>query len=134
MTHFQEIGWANDQVHIAAQFQEYQRIMDHWRKVLPAPLLEMDYEDAVEDLEGSARRLIAWCGLEWEPNCLKFHEAKRPVSTASAFQVRQPIYKTSLQRWRHYEQPLASLFARIAILNAGPADHRGHYGRATAEN
>ncbi|MGO8746639.1 MAG: sulfotransferase family protein, partial [Thermoguttaceae bacterium] len=113
MTHFREIRWANDQQHIASRFHEYQRMMEHWRKVLPAPLLEVDYEETVANLEGVARKLVAWCGLAWEPACLEFHQAKRPVRTVSALQVRQPIYRTSAGRWRHYEQALAPLFARL---------------------
>ena len=109
MTHFQEIRWANDQQHIASRFHEYQRMMEHWRKVLPVPLLEVDYEETVADLEGVARRLVAWCGLAWEPTCLEFHQAKRPVRTASAVQVRQPVFRTSVGRWKHYEHALASL-------------------------
>jgi len=85
--------------------------MEHWRKVLPVPLLEVDYEETVADLEGVARRLVAWCGLEWEPGCLDFHQTKRPVSTASAVQVRQPIFRTSVGRWKHYEQSLGSLLS-----------------------
>ena len=113
MTHFQEVRWANDQEHIAARFREHQRMMAHWRQVLPVPLFEVDYEETVADLEGVARRLVAWCGLEWEPACLEFHRAQRPVTTASAVQVRQPIFRTSVGRWRRYEQALASLFARL---------------------
>ena len=113
MTHFREIRWANDQQHIASRFHEYQRIMEHWRKVLPVPLLEVDYEETVADLEGVARKLVAWCGLAWEPACLEFHQAKRPVRTASAVQVRQPVFRTSVGRWKHYEHALASLFARL---------------------
>ena len=113
MTHFQEIRWANDQQHIASRFHQYQRMMEHWRKVLPAPLLEVDYEETVADLEGVARKLVAWCGLAWEPGCLEFHQAKRPVRTASAVQVRQPVFRTSVGRWKHYEHALASLFARL---------------------
>ena len=67
MSHFQEVRWANDQQHMVSRFHEYQRIMEHWRTVLPAPLLEVDYEETVTDLEGVARRLVAWCGLAWEP-------------------------------------------------------------------
>src|SRR5208282_4298226 len=96
MTHFQELRWANDQRHIASRFHEYGRIMDHWRQVLPAPMLEVDYEETVADLESVARKLVAWCGLAWEPTCLKFHQAKRPVRTASAVQVRRPVFKTSV--------------------------------------
>jgi hypothetical protein len=87
--------------------------MEHWRKVLPVPLLEVDYEQTVADLEGVARKLVAWCGLAWEPACLEFHLAKRPVRTASAVQVRRPVFRTSLGRWKHYEPLLASLFARL---------------------
>jgi tetratricopeptide (TPR) repeat protein len=102
MTRFETIRWANDQQHIASRFHEYQRMMEHWRTVLPAPLLEVDYEDTVADLEGVARRLVAWCGLAWEPACLEFQRAKRPVRTASAVQVRRPVFKTSVGRWEHY--------------------------------
>ena len=124
MTHFQEIRWANDPQHIASRFHEYQRIMEHWREVLPVPLLDVDYEETVADLEGVARRLVAWCGLAWEPKCLEFPAAKRPVRTASAVQVRQPVFRTSVQRWKHYEQALASLFARLEemLVQAGRAD------------
>ncbi len=93
MTHFQEIRWANDLDHIRAHFRQYLRVMEHWRKVLPAPLLEIDYERTVDDLEGVARQLVAFCGLPWEPGCLDFHLAKRAVTTASSVQIRQPVYK-----------------------------------------
>jgi hypothetical protein len=84
-------------------------MMEHWRQVLPVPLLEVDYEETVADLEGVARKLVAWCGLAWEPDCLDFHRAKRPVRTASAIQVRQPVFATSVGRWKHYEPYLAEL-------------------------
>jgi tetratricopeptide (TPR) repeat protein len=113
MTHFHDVRWANNQQHIASRFHEYQRMMGHWRKVLPVPMLEVDYEEMVADLEGMARRLVSWCGLEWEPSCLEFHRATRPVRTASVVQVRQPVFNTSVGRWKHYEQALASMFAAI---------------------
>jgi hypothetical protein len=93
-------------------------MMEHWRKVLPAPLLEVDYEETVADLEGVARKLVAWCGLAWEPSCLEFQRTKRPVRTASAVQVRQPVFKTSVGRWKHYQRALAWLFARLEVLAA----------------
>jgi len=96
----------------------------HWRKVLPVPLLEVDYEETVADLEGVARKLVAWCGLEWEPTCLESQRANRPVRTASAVQVRQPIFRTSVGRSKHYEPALASLFARLE-----GADARNDAGR-----
>jgi hypothetical protein len=88
--------------------------MEHWRRVLPVPVLEVDYEETVADLEGVARRLVAWCGLEWEPACLEFHKNKRPVRTASVAQVRQPLYTRSVARWKHYEPLLGGLFAQLA--------------------
>ena len=113
LTPFREVPWSNDQEHIVSRFHAYQRIMEHWRRILPAPLLEVGYEETVADLEDVARRLVAWCRLAWEPKCLEFHRAKRPVSTASAVQVRQPVFKTSAGRWKHYEQALGPLFARL---------------------
>ena len=73
MTNFRHIRWACDVDHIATRFHQYRRLLEHWRRVLPVPLLEVDYEETVADLEGVARRLVAWCGLEWEPACLSFH-------------------------------------------------------------
>ncbi len=116
MTNFRHIRWANDPDHIAARFEQYLRLTDHWKQVLPVPVLEVDYEETVADLEGVARRLVGWCGLDWEPACLAFHEGKRPVRTASVSQVRQPIYKRSVARWKHYEKSLGALFDRL-----GPA-------------
>lgn len=117
MTNFKSIRWACHPEHIATRFQSYLRLMEHWRKVLPLPLLEIDYEDTVRDLEGVARKLVAWCGLEWEPQCLAFHETSRPVRTASVTQVRQPIYTKSVERWRKYETDLSVLFARLGTRN-----------------
>jgi tetratricopeptide (TPR) repeat protein len=111
MTLFHNPHWANDQQHIASRIHEYQRVMEHWRKVLPVPLLEVGYEETVANLEGMARKLVAWCGLPWEPACLEFHQARRPVRTASLVQVRQPVYRTSVGRWKHYERALPSLLA-----------------------
>jgi tetratricopeptide (TPR) repeat protein len=115
MTNFRSIRWANDPEHVAARFRDYQRLTEHWRAVLPVPVLEVAYEDTVADLEGVARRLVAWCGLEWEPACLAFHESKRPVRTASVTQVRQPVYTRSVARWKNYEAVLGPLFARLGM-------------------
>jgi tetratricopeptide (TPR) repeat protein len=114
MTNFRQIRWANDPDHMGARFQEYGRIMEHWRRVLPLRVLEIDYEETVADLEGVARRLVAWCGLVWEPACLRFHEGNRPVRTASVTQVRQPIYQRSVARWKNYERSLESLLAQVS--------------------
>lgn len=86
--------------------------MQHWREVLPVQLLDVDYEETVADVERTGR-LVQWCGLEWEPACLQFHTGTRPVRTASVAQVRQPIYRRSVARWKHYEESLGALFARL---------------------
>jgi tetratricopeptide (TPR) repeat protein len=118
MTNFRQIRWANRQEDLAARFRDYRRLMDHWRRVLPVDVLEVDYEDTVANLEGVARRLVHWCGLDWEPACLAFHEVKRSVRTASVAQVRQPIYTHSAGRWRHYQQALGSLFGQLTALTS----------------
>jgi tetratricopeptide (TPR) repeat protein len=109
MANFRDLRWANDAGHIAARFGDYRRAMDRWREVLPAPILDVSYEETVADLEGVARRLLSWCGLDWEPGCLEFQRTRRAVRTASAVQVRQPLYTTSVGRWRHYERLLPTL-------------------------
>jgi tetratricopeptide (TPR) repeat protein len=116
MTNFRRILWASDPEHIAGCFRDYQRVMNHWRQVLPVPLLEVDYEETVTNLESVTRRLLAWCGLDWEPACLAFHQAKAPVRTASAIDVRQPIFTRSVARWKNYESSLGSLFAQLQLL------------------
>ena len=82
--------------------------------MLNLPILEVDYEQMVGDVEGQSRRLIQFVDLPWDGRCLQFHENKRIVATASQSQVRRPIYQNSLARWRHYEKhlgPLKSAFA-----------------------
>ncbi|HLN28274.1 MAG TPA: tetratricopeptide repeat protein [Gemmataceae bacterium] len=116
MTNFRSIRWASDPDHIVSRCQKYQRIVAHWQRVLPVKVLDVEYEDTVADLEGVARRLVSWCGLDWEPACLAFHEGKRPVRTASVTQVRQPIYSRSVARWKHYEKSLGPLFAKLPAL------------------
>jgi tetratricopeptide (TPR) repeat protein len=111
MSDFRSVRWANDLRHIGSRFKQYYRLMDHWRKVFPAAVFEVDYEDTVSDLEGTARRLLDACGLKWDPVCLEFHKTQRAVQTASLTQVRQPIYRTSVARWRHYKDQLADLFS-----------------------
>lgn len=113
ITNFKQIRWACDQEDIASRIKNHLRIMDHWRKVLPVPMLEVEYEQTVDDLEGVARRMIEFCGLEWDPACLAFHESKRAVRTASLSQVRQPVYKKSVQRWKNYEEALKPLFESV---------------------
>jgi tetratricopeptide (TPR) repeat protein len=97
-------------------YKRYERLMAHWRRVLPKDrILDVRYEDVVADLEGQARRIIAHCGLPWDDRCLAFHETKRPVRTASATQVRQPIYKSAVGRWRVYAEHLGPLLAGLGM-------------------
>lgn len=92
----------------------YAGLMQHWREVLPPDaFLETRYEDMVEDLEGQARRIIDFCGLEWNDACLEFYKTKRAVVTASVVQVRQPIYRGSVERWRRYEPFLGPLIREL---------------------
>ena len=114
MTNFTAVRWASHFDHIATRFAGYRRLMDHWRRVLPATIHEVHYEDAVADLEATARRLLSHCGLGWDPACLDFPRTRRPIRTASLNQVRRPVYRTSVGRWKSYEHQLADLFARVA--------------------
>lgn len=113
MTNFRSIRWSNDTSHIATRFAQHHRIMDHWSKVLPIPIHAVDYAETVSDLQSVARRLIAACGLEWEPSCLEFYRTRRAIRTASVTQVRLPIYRQSVGRWKNYQQELAELFTRL---------------------
>ncbi len=97
-------------------YQRYERLMAHWRRVLPpGRILDVRYEDVVTDVEQQARRIIAYCGLPWTDRCLSFHETDRPVRTASATQVRQPIYASAVGRWRVYEPHLGPLLDALHI-------------------
>ena len=115
--------YAYDLTELGGQYRLYDRLMRHWRAVLPGKVLDVRYEDVVADLEGSARRIVAHCGLEWSDACLDFHETDRPVRTASATQVRRPIYTSSIGRWRRYERHLGPLLRALgpcASLPDGP--------------
>jgi len=101
--------WTNDLRALGHIYREYARLMDHWREVLPIPMLDFDYADVVADIESAARRLIEFVGLEWEESCLQFYRTERLVRTASLEQVRQPIYDRSVGRWRNYERHLGPL-------------------------
>lgn len=101
--------FSHDLTHLGGYYRDYQRLMAHWRSVLDVRVLDVKYEDVVADVEGQARRLLAFVGLPWDERCLRFHETKRNVPTASSAQVRRPLYASSVGRWRHYEKHLAPL-------------------------
>ncbi|HVH84900.1 MAG TPA: sulfotransferase, partial [Steroidobacteraceae bacterium] len=94
----------------------YVRLMEHWQRVLPGKVLRVDYEDVVNDLEGSVRRLLDFLDLPFEPACLEFYRTERTVRTLSADQVRRPISREGLEHWRHYEPWLGPLKRALAPL------------------
>ncbi|HXP32026.1 MAG TPA: sulfotransferase, partial [Stellaceae bacterium] len=114
-THFKEdVKWAHDLETCAKRAVEIDRLADHWRAVLPGPVLDVNYETLVGNLESESRRLIAFLGLDWDPACLEFHKTERKVTTASLFQVRRPIYSSSIGRWRRYEAHLGPMLKILA--------------------
>jgi len=110
------LHYTYDPGELGRYYRHYRDLMDHWRSVLPpGAMLDVSYESVVENLEGEARRLIDYCGLPWDDRCIQFHQTKRSVSTASAVQVRQPLYRSSMQRWRKYEADLGPLLAEFGL-------------------
>ena len=106
--------FASDLGELGRYHRAYRAVMAHWRTVLPADaMLEVRYETLVYDLEGQARRVLAYCGLDWDAACLAFHRTERPVRTASMAQVRQPLYRGSLARWRPPPDLLQPLLAAL---------------------
>ncbi|MDQ8205598.1 sulfotransferase [Pelagicoccus sp. SDUM812003] len=105
------MGFAYDLDWIGEQLADHNLLMFHWQEVFPEQILEIQYEDVIANPEASARRLLDYIGVDWEPQVLKFNELERPVKTASVWQVRQPIYQTSKAKWRRYEGHLAPLIA-----------------------
>ncbi len=99
---------------LARYYIAYDRLMTHWREVLPNRVFEVSYEEIVGNQESVSRALIDHCGLEWEDRCLTFHKNKSPVATASAAQVRSPVYTDALSRWRRFETHLEPLIAKLS--------------------
>jgi tetratricopeptide (TPR) repeat protein len=101
--------YATDFSDLAYFISEYQRLMAHWQIVLPLKIWEMRYEETVADLDGQAKRLIKFLDVPWDAQCLNFHQADRAVQTPSRWQVRQPIYTRSVNRWQRYREYLPAL-------------------------
>ena len=107
-------------------YRAYDALMVHWRRVLPdGAMFEVQYEELVADFEQHARRIVAYCGLAWDERCLAFHETRRPVFTASAVQVRQPLYRTAVGRWRPYAAMLAPLLQALESNDGGRTTEGG---------
>ena len=105
--------YAHDRDNIAFYYEEYRRLMAHWREVLPVErFIDTDYEMLVSEPEVEARRLIEFCGLNWDPACLRHTENAGAIRTPSIWQARQPVYRSSMQRWQRYHQSLGA-FARL---------------------
>ena len=110
-------GFTYDLAELGRYYVNYARIMDHWRNVLPSnAFMEVQYEEIVADQETQAQRLIEYCGLEWNEACLSFYKTRRTVRTASLTQVHQPIYTSSIERWRPYESFLEPLLGALGDL------------------
>lgn len=108
------VNYAYDLGELGRYYRAYDRLMAHWRHVLPAEaMLDVQYEQLVGDLKTEVRRLVTWCDLEWDDRCLNFYETKRVVRTASAFQVRQPLYRSAIGRAAHYAHWLTPLLAAL---------------------
>ncbi|MFT7288357.1 MAG: tetratricopeptide (TPR) repeat protein [Halieaceae bacterium] len=108
-----KLGYAFDQVNAAHHINDYHRLMNHWREVLPIPMLEFFYEDLVTDQEQWTRVLLDFIGVDWDESVRDFHKTERAVRTASVGQVRQPMYQTSKQKWRRYEAHLQPLLETL---------------------
>ena len=109
-----ELLYTCDLAELGRYYRSYDILMQHWRMVLPQDaMLEVHYEELVSDFDFQARRIVRYCDLDWDDRCLAFHETQRPVRTASVTQVRQPIYQTSVGRWRPYEAMLQPLLAEL---------------------
>lgn len=107
---FAGLPYAYDLGDLGRYYRGYDTLMDHWRRILPPDaMLEIEYERLVADLPGEARRLVAYCGLDWDKRCLQFHATQRPVRTASFAQVRRPIYRDSVGRWDAHRDALKPL-------------------------
>ncbi len=110
--------WSLDLEDFAHYYAQYLKLMEHWRRVLPVPMLERQYETAVADFENSSRQLVDFCGLDWQDSCLEFHKTERTVRTASIRQVRQPVYTSSIGRWRDYAAAAPEVFRSIGALES----------------
>ncbi len=110
--------WTYNLRELGRYYKRYWHLMQHWREVLPGVMFEARYENTVANVEGQARAVVDFLGLEWTDDCLKFYETDRPVKTASASQVRKPIYTTSVNRWKKYEKHLEPLLEELGDIPA----------------
>ena len=128
-TSFSYYNYAFSLEHTARYYLEFDRLMAFWRDRLPADrFMEIAYEDIIADQEGQTRRLLAHCGLDWQEACLDFHQQDAAVATASSVQVRQPLYSSSVGRWRKYGaalDPMREILQAGGVIDADGAWLRG---------
>ena len=106
-------------------YKLYQRIMDHWRRLFPEQILSVSYETLVTHPEPVLSRILAFCGLDWEPACLEFQKSAKVVNTASAEQVRRSLYKSSIYNWEgvaSHLEPAIKILGELARYQPIPAD------------
>ncbi|WP_233829657.1 tetratricopeptide repeat-containing sulfotransferase family protein [Paraburkholderia sp. ZP32-5] len=121
---FHDVPFGYELGELGRYYRAYDALMAHWRRVLPeGVMIEIAYEELVDDLEANVRRMLAHCGLEWDPRCLAFHQTTRRVSTASSAQVRRPLYRTSIRRWQPREDLLEPLLTALGPTLAAAGDH-----------
>jgi hypothetical protein len=118
----EEIQFTNDLGRLGSYNANYHRLMEHWKDVLPIRIFDLRYEDLISNTELTIRNLLLHCDLDWEDACLKFYLTERGIRTPSRWQVRQPIYRNSVARWRNYQQHLDPL---KRALGPGVAGSRG---------
>jgi len=110
-----DVAFAYDLRELGDYYRHYEALMAHWRDLLPTDCYtEVHYEEVVEDVEREARRLVEFCGLPWNDACLNYHQTPRSVRTASASEVRQPIYRSSVGRWKPCAPYLEPLLAALS--------------------
>jgi len=114
--HFQGMfSFSYDQIELADYYLAFRRLAAHWKSALPSDvLLEVNYEDIVKDQSTESRRIIGFLGLPWDDEVLRFHQSPAPSATASAVQVRRPVYASSVGKWRHHAERLVPLRERLA--------------------
>ena len=118
--------YASDLTTLGLYFREYNRLMKHWTKTLNLKIFELNYEDMIEDQVRMSRELVDFLDLEWDDACLAFHETRRSVRTLSRWQVRQPIYRTSVERWRRYDSYLGPLKDALGDLFDDQSSNQSH--------
>jgi hypothetical protein len=103
------LEWSFDMTRLGQYYRACREVMAHWKVVLPGRILDVSYESIIADPEAESRRILEFCGFDWEAGCLEFHSRKRAVLTASVMQVRQPIYRSAIAKWKPYAKHMRPL-------------------------